>query len=271
MRTTILAYVLVLGAATAESFAADIPLKAPRPAPVYNWAGFYAGVNGGYGWADPSADFTPATVPLPPNVVLVGPAAPFTLNTSPKGYVIGGQFGYNWQFGRVVAGVEGDFDYAHLKDSAARDFTNTTLVFGEVPGFTAGKASLESRLDWFGTLRGRLGFAFDRLLPYLTAGGAVAHMKSTAVVSGFNVVANGNVFGPFSNAVTVSDTRWGLALGGGLDWALTAGWVLRGEYLLMHFQSGKTYGALIPGLASLRPEMDNVHLARLALSYRFTP
>jgi outer membrane immunogenic protein len=268
MRAKILASVLVFTAVVAApGLAADMPRKAPPPM-LFSWAGWYVGVNGGYGWADPSALITPADVPLQTLGTLDAAAPPFTLSTSPKGAVVGAQIGYNVQFDHLVAGAELDFDLAALKAKSTGNFTNqNTVEF--VPVQVNGTASLTSRMNWFGTLRGRLGFTFDRLMPYITGGAAVAHVKSTVDVSGtyFNTGAGANT-GAFGSSATVSDTRLGTAVGGGIDWAINPQWVVRGEYLFLHFQGNKNYGALIPGVTSLQNNMD-AHIARVALNYRF--
>src|SRR2546423_927938 len=117
--------------------AADLsPYSQPGPAynPIYTWTGFYLGINGGGGWGRSQWD------------------ALDTFDLS--GGVIGGTVGYNWQFGQAVIGAEGDIDWSGIKG------TSTVLCLG----------GCETRNKWLATARGRLGFAFDRFLPYFTAG-----------------------------------------------------------------------------------------------------
>jgi outer membrane immunogenic protein len=249
-----------------------MPYKAPRykalPPMPFSWAGFYVGINGGYGWNDPTARITPADVPGATGAVIDVAAAPFDLSTAPKGAFVGGQIGYNWQFGQFVLGVEADYQYAWLKATASQDFRNTLLFFVDA-GETIGSATLETRMDWFATFRGRFGYAIDRLLPYITAGAAVARQKSTVTVAGTHFGPGGFTPEPFSNTATVSETKWGLAFGGGLDWAITPNWILRGEYLYLRFPTSN-YGALIPGVTSLEHDMST-HIVRAAINYRFAP
>jgi outer membrane immunogenic protein len=267
------------------AMAADLPVKAPyvkapMMPPVFNWTGWYAGINGGYGWGDPSVTIDPGNG-----------GTPFTLSTKPKGGLVGGQIGYNWQLDRLVVGAEFDFDYAHLRDSTSGAFSNS---FTDSTGATitqTGTATLESRVDWISTLRGRIGYAFDRVLPYATGGLAVAHMKSTVTISTItntSTVTGGGGGGgggggnsdfrtdaisladlttSASSAATVSDTLWGYAVGGGLDVAIDPRWVLRAEYLFLGFEK-KDHGAVIPGITSFQNGM-NVQTVRAALSYRF--
>ena len=273
MRATILASVLAFtAAAAAPGMAADMPVKAPplkAPPPVAcSWTGWHVGVNAGYGWGDPSALFTPANLPLPTNGRLDEAAAPSTLSTSPKGGLFGAQTGYTTQLNNALtAGVELEAIFAKLKDYSKTSETNKNTVVSD-PVQTNATASINSQMDWFGTLRGRLGYNANLVMPYITGGAALGHIKTTVNVSGtyFNTTTGTNT-GAFGNSATVSDTRWGTAVGGGIDWAITPRWAVRSEYLFLHFP-GKAYGALIPGLTSLRNGMD-AHIGRIALNYRF--
>src|SRR6185295_19010476 len=120
--------------------AADIPrpvYKGVRPVVAYNnWTGFYVGINGGYGWGTSNWDMP-----------LVSP--------KPKGGLFGGTLGYNYQVGSIVYGIEGDFDWADIKGNVA----------------CIGVITCETKNTWLATFRGRLGYAFDRWLPYFTGGG----------------------------------------------------------------------------------------------------
>jgi outer membrane immunogenic protein len=123
---------------------------APAPAPVqtsmFDWTGFYVGLNAGYGWGRSSYDF----------------GAPPTYSFDTSGALIGGTAGYNLQFGPTVVGVEGDLDWSGMRDS----------------GGCAG-AICTTRNTWLGTTRARLGYAGDRFMPYLTGGAAFGNIKAT--------------------------------------------------------------------------------------------
>ena len=144
MKRVLIAGALVIAAAT-QAFAADLPppmAPAPRaPAayvpvsPAYNWSGFYIGVNGGYG-------FGQSNWPS-------GPTGKFDVN----GGLAGGTAGYNYQIGQLVLGVEGDFDWQGLKGS-----TTNVGCFG------AAGPSCNTQSDYLGTVRGRVGYAFDRIM-----------------------------------------------------------------------------------------------------------
>jgi outer membrane immunogenic protein len=146
---------LFVAAMAAPSFAADLPrqsYKAPiYSVPGYSWTGFYAGINGGYGFGTSNWS-----------------GAGTTGSTKPKGALAGVTLGYNLQTGSWVWGLEGDVDYSWVKGS---DSSGTGVCAG--PG-------CETRNTWLGTARGRLGYAgWDRWLPYLTGGAAFGGVKMT--------------------------------------------------------------------------------------------
>ena len=134
--------------------------------PLYNWTGFYVGINGGYGWGTSSF------------------SAPFTTGSfDTSGGLVGGTLGYNWQSGQVVFGLEGDLDWTSIRGSSP-----------------CGASSCETRNDWLGTVRGRLGYAFDRFMPYVTGGAAFGNIKTS--IAGFG---------------SSSDTNIGWTLGAGIE------------------------------------------------------
>src|ERR671912_2294573 len=156
--------------ALSAASAADLPARAPPPAPVFSavpvftWTGFYAGVNAGWGWRDDDR----APVFLAP-----GPGIPAGLagtlvfsNNNDGGFTGGGQIGYNYQIGSFVVGVETDIQYADTD-------SDNTAVFLAGPGFAGTFAPgvfSSNAPEWWGSLRARAGFAFDRVLIYGTGG-----------------------------------------------------------------------------------------------------
>lgn len=172
MKTKLLSSIGVLACIAAGVGAANAADMAPvYKAPVYkapvilsDWAGLYVGVNGGYGWSN--GDYLP---PPPPGILAVDPPV------KQKGGVFGGQVGYNWQFGSIVAGVEGDFDGADIT--------------GTVDGVTA-------KTNELATVRGRLGYTvLPDWLVYGTAGAGWANTEVTGIsdVSRTGWVAGGGV------------------------------------------------------------------------------
>jgi outer membrane immunogenic protein len=150
MRNRVLLAAAGLLALTASAGAADlprrydpVPQRAPAYMPVYNWTGFYLGINGGGGWGNSRWDST----------------GDFTLS----GGLIGGTIGYNWQFTQWVFGLEGDLDWSGIRG------TTTAACVG---GCT-------TRNTWLSTVRGRVGYSVDRFLPFITGGLAIGDIRAT--------------------------------------------------------------------------------------------
>ena len=147
-----LAIVISTSALVQISLAADLPVKVPvrPPTPVaFNWTGFYLGIEGGGGWAD--TQHTNAINGINSGTVGI------------NGALFGGTYGYNLQLGSWVLGFEGDFSWSGIKgnfvDNNGSDFCSTSLQLQCV-----------TNLRWLGTDRVRLGYVWDRLLVYGTAG-----------------------------------------------------------------------------------------------------
>ena len=161
-------------AAAGPAVAADVPVKAPvykaAPAAVmaaYNWTGFYAGVNAGYGWGDPSFNLT-GDNEAGQNLVNLLSVTSGSFRTS--GFIGGGQLGYNWQFNRTwLAGLEADIDYSNIRGSES---------FAASLGGQPLSIDADRRLQWFGTLRARLGvLPTDRLLIFATGDSPTAKTR----------------------------------------------------------------------------------------------
>jgi len=203
--------------------AADIPrpvYKGVHPVVAYyNWTGFYVGINGGYGWGSSDWSLVP------------------TASNKPKGWLAGGTLGYNYQTGSIVWGIEGDFDWSNVKD---------TVVCA--PLVNCGTAN-----PWLATFRGRLGYAFDRWLPYITGGGAYGKVKATVDVpfAGFTASSSNNQFG------------W--TAGAGIEYAFLGNWSAKLEYLYVDLGSFN---------AAIAPVVNNVsfkeNIVRAGLNYRFS-
>ncbi len=219
MKRLVLAAVGALAVVTtmASANAADLPrrnalpVKAPVFAAPYNWSGAYIGINGGGGWG--RSDFS-------------APVATSSFNTS--GGLVGGTLGYNYQVGQAVFGLEGDIDWSDIKGSTACG---------------AGQRC-ENRNNWLGTTRGRIGYAFDRYLPYVTGGLAFGGVKNSVSGSGDS-----------------STTKAGYALGGGIEAAINGPWSAKVEYL--YADLGRT-GAPLGSDARFK-----ANTVRAGLNYRF--
>ncbi|GJD47631.1 hypothetical protein OPKNFCMD_0339 [Methylobacterium crusticola] len=207
-------------ALTSAASAADLPRRAAppvfTPVPVFTWTGFYAGFNAGYGFDASDNNNNRATVVgVGPTTGLFSTAAgpttgvlAFGGRNSIDGFVGGGQIGYNYQFtpgNGVVVGIEADAQYVDF----GRD--RNRFAFATVPGGALNPGALVfnpnglSGLDFFGTVRGRLGYAFDRVLFYGTGGFAYGS-------------GGGRDFG-LPNRST-DDFKTGWVAGGGVEYAL---------------------------------------------------
>jgi outer membrane immunogenic protein len=209
------ALVTAQGAAAADLSLAPLYKSAPAAAtPAYDWSGFYLGVNGGGGWG---------------NSAWSAPASAFSV----RGGQAGGTAGYNMQFGKAVVGLEGDFDWSGLNGSSA------------AAGCPLGCSTSET---WLSTVRGRFGYSFDRVMPYVTGGLAVGDIR--AATAGFG----GSSVNP------------GWTLGAGVEVALPGNWTAKAEYLRVDLGSFNCTGCTIAA-------PDNVALQenvfRAGVNYRF--
>src|SRR6266540_6527795 len=166
---------LVSRSESAATATANVPTRPNSPAPSvssYNWAGGYIGGHIGWGWGRADTTFTPL-----PNATQFIDLAATTLRTHPRGFSSGAQGGYNWQTGRFVVGVEADISWSRMSGTALV----TPIIKNNGTAFP-GNGFLTTRQDtkWFGTLRPRLGVAFDRVLLYGTGGLAYGHMNYSA-------------------------------------------------------------------------------------------
>ncbi|MFB9265048.1 outer membrane protein [Bradyrhizobium erythrophlei] len=268
--------VVVFGAASAE--AADMAVKAPPVvvAPAYSWTGFYAGLNGGYGWGDPSFSVAPdsqaAALFIRSHNVQGG-----SVNVS--GGVAGAQLGYNWQMDpKWVAGLEADIDWANLTGTSS---ITTTAAFGDTINHRFGNS-----LDWFGTVRGRLGFLpTENLLIFATGGLAYGGTKVSETTT--NLTNPGVYFqgrqpdgstlfcvGGTCTAGSGSQTSVGWTVGGGLEYAIWKNVTLKAEYLYIdlgdqtvHPQSQSFAGSTPTSIAVTSHNVYNV--VRGGINFKF--
>lgn len=235
----------VLLASAGSAFAADLPYRraAPAPyvaAPIFTWTGFYVGLNAGAAF-NTNKSATVSTFGLDPvlNPIYRGS------DSSGTPFTGGAQVGYNWQFGSFVAGVEADLNYLHRN----RGINGAFLApFDRTPGYDNQAdfaVSNSGSSNWFGTARGRLGYAFDRALIYATGGLAFAGRPGYSVTQreslelGSFALGNGTfVTNPLRQLPSSSnDSRIGWTLGGGMEYALTNSMSLKLEYLHIGMQN----------------------------------
>ena len=200
---------LSLGLVTAAS-AADMAARPYTKAPpvmvaaMYDWSGFYLGINGGWGSARKCWDLT--------GLVGIGPIVP-SLDEGchdSSGGTVGGQIGYRWQASSWVFGLEAQGNWADF------DGSNASLVnFGGGVGATSNR----SRVDALGLFTGQVGYAFNNMLLYVKGGAAVTNDKYEGYFIGTYVVFD-----------TASETRWGAVVGVGGEFSFTPNWSFGVEY-----------------------------------------
>jgi outer membrane immunogenic protein len=224
--------------ASAADLAARPYTKAPPPmmAAIYDWSGFYIGLNGGWGSSHKCWDFTT-------------PAGAFVASEGchdATGGVAGGQIGYRWQSSAWVFGLEAQGDWANLRGS------NQSLAF---PAFTN-----RSRIDAFGLFTGQVGYAINNALLYVKGGGAVTADRFDVWTTAGNILA----------ATGTSSNRWGGTVGAGVEFGFAPNWSAGVEYdhLFMGTQSSTftTPAGTFFGTDRVRQDVD---LVTARVNYRW--
>ena len=232
---------VALAALSTVATAADLPRKtAPiQPivyAPAFSWTGFYVGGNAGYGFgSNTSRNTFNGAVPVGVGIF-----------SDPDGFVGGGQIGYNYQFpNNFVIGIEADIQASTLESSRAPVFGTTS----------------KSSLDYFGTVRGRVGYAFsgtnsllDRTLIYVTGG--LAYGDNTLNIAGYS---------------SPSSTQVGYAAGAGVEYAFTNNWTVKLEGLYVDLgRDSYTFTNANPVIPAIRTRnQTEFGVVRAGLNYKF--
>ena len=267
---------------TVSAFAADLPSKkSANAAPVAatnNWTGFYAGLNAGGAWNH--FETTDAFVAVIANDLIVRSGVVASrYSTTKVGFTGGGQVGYNQQMQNVVVGVEADFNFLQTGGTTLAN-SGTAAQCGNNPGITCVVTNTATGgANTLGTLRARLGYAFDSMLLYGTGGLAYGGVKGTTALSYANV-PNQGTNAQQVNLVTssASRTNWGWALGAGGEYAIDTKWSVKAEYL--HYNLGSVTTDLVPSAWALannavpaKPGTTKTSvsgdLVRVGLNYRF--
>jgi outer membrane immunogenic protein len=221
------------------AIAADLPQPPPPQAPaayvpvlapVYNWGGIYVGLNGGYAFG--TTNWTPPSG--------TGPGS-FDIS----GGLVGGTLGANYQMGQFVLGIEADIDWTDISGST----TNTTTC-----GVTC---TFQTSNDWLGTVRGRVGYAWDRVLLFATAGGAFGDVKATLTNPG--------------GAPSTDSTEFGWTAGGGVEVAITDNLTAKAEYLFVDLSNGSLSctAGVCSGTAITVPVSFETSLIRAGINFKF--
>jgi outer membrane immunogenic protein len=237
MKRTLLGMIsaLVLAAPFGAANAADLALKAPPPAaPAWNWSGFYPGIEGGGGWAHSSQIDTFGVT---------------SGRYDQSGGLFGGTIGYNWQSGRFVFGVEGDWSWAGIDGSVT------------LPGIcTAGGGTVcFTNMRDFGTARARIGVTTpsNQFLFYVTGGAAGANIRS----------GQESCSTPVPGAIASCGTKneYGGTVGVGIEGFILPHWTAKVEYLYTTFGYPIFYTVVIP----VRASETDVNIVRAGINYHF--
>jgi outer membrane immunogenic protein len=264
-------------AVTAIALGFGVPAQAQAPA-SYNWSGFYIGLNAGAAFgrskASTSPDCSLAAGPAyicdnvglgADNAAAVSASGSGTITDT--GFTGGLQAGYNFQRNNMVYGLETDYGAFKLNGSRLGSGRYLTTV-GPAPGdaYTMGSSF---SANWLFTLRGRLGtVVMPNLMVYATGGLALTRLTVGNAYTDQAGLAN---MGAGSSSSSAAKTGW--VLGGGLEWALTNNWSVKGEYLYVDFGKVTTtlnmsdpggYAQAISTSSGL-----SAHVARAGINYRF--
>ncbi|MEO8322198.1 MAG: outer membrane protein [Bradyrhizobium sp.] len=250
---------LVAGLGSAS--AADMAVKARPVAPivsVYNWTGFYVGVNAGGGFGRTNASETG----IPENLLTA--SANYGLNHDLTGGFGGVQAGYNWQVQNWIWGIEADIQAADIKGTGTLTGVGVAQRNG-VNAFPTNFVTASEKIDYFGTVRLRAGFlATPALLLYGTGGLAYAEVKTSGQ---FHFAA------PVDYFASGSRIQVGWTVGAGAEYKVSSNWSVKGEYLyydLGHTSDISNFG--IPAVPPFQSRFDyNVRgsLARIGLNYQW--
>jgi outer membrane immunogenic protein len=288
-RTLLLASVGAL-ALTGAALAADLPSRAPPPVflpppPIFTWSGLYVGLNAGGTWSNNNTVNT-ATADLFGNPDLLGgpafgvaSAALATGSVPAKidGFIGGGQIGYNWQLTNSwVVGLEADIQGIAASNGSTLVFSQATVAAGNP---IDQNLSSRRRLDYLGTVRGRVGFTITpTFLVYGTGGLAYGQTKAstsiTQIVESEALPFHYSSFGSFSNS------RVGWTAGGGAEWLFAPNWSVKVEYLyydlgsvtygLSPLQNFNSAGTLFTSGAPVSRTRFTGNIVRAGLDYHFT-
>lgn len=231
---SIFAAAMLVLAGTADALSADLPTPSP-PVPLraaaYNWTGFYIGINGGFGTGNSNWSDGP-----------VGTTGSFPTS----GFLIGGTVGANYQLGQYVFGIEGDGDWTNLKG-------NSGATCGAISAVVPPPDACQTQSEWLATVRGRVGYAFDRTLLYGTAGAAFANVQT-----GLNPPAT------FDSSVEA-----GWTVGAGLEFGLAQNWTAKVEYLFVDLPNGSCTTVGNCGGAAGSIVSFNESIVRAGVNFKF--
>jgi opacity protein-like surface antigen len=223
-------------AVSAPAFAADVPVEQSYPAAqvgYYDWTGAYFGLHTGYSFGNVETTSTPTVGAYDTDYDF--------------DFLLGGvTFGYNHQFDRFVIGGEIDASFTDAEESID-------------PDGAGGVTEFQSDLDWLATARLRVGYAFDNILVYATAGGAAGETDDQIDTG--------------AGLLNERRSRKGWTAGAGFEWGISENWTAKGEYLYVDLGEetvSNNAPILIPGGVATSVDFEHVyHMGRVGVNYRF--
>lgn len=274
MRKQLLGSVALLAlVAGSAANAADLPAKMYTKAPIadpWNWTGTYLGANLGYSWGRSATDTTFSNS-------TTGAVLRTSSSTLDLDGIIGGlQLGYNKQNGVWVWGLETDFQLSGQKGNADAQFACPVGVCLAGQTFTTGGTvanpvtvtTFNQKLDWFGTLRGRLGVTVTpTILAYATGGLAYGHIKTDGTITG--QTGTGAIT---SSTFSGSTTKAGWTIGAGVEGRISGNWTAKVEYIYMDLGTVSTNGSLPTNFIPLNTAFSSKitdNILRAGLNYKF--
>jgi outer membrane immunogenic protein len=221
--------------ATGHVFAADLPGPSPAPLPpaVYNWTGFYLGINGGFG--DGNSNWTDGAV---------GETGRFPIS----GYLVGGTVGANYQTGAYVFGIEGDLDWTNLHGGSGS-------TCGAISDLVPPPAGCQTQSEWLATVRGRVGYTVNNVLIYGTGGAAVGNIQTGLIPPS-----------TFDNT-----TKVGWTIGAGVEIAFAPNWTAKAEYLFVALPDATCTTVGNCGGAVGSTVSFNESIVRAGINFKFGP
>jgi outer membrane immunogenic protein len=301
-----------LGLVGSSAFAADLPTrKGPPPAPIYvpppfTWTGFYVGVNAGGAWLNNNRNNN-FGFPFVGAVPIGGTFLPVASGGSSNngGFIGGIQAGYNYQFGLgsgFVIGGETDIDWADINRNRNNGILFGSFTLPQFPGtlFTPSNIAAvghnnNNNNQYIGTVRARVGYAWDRILVFATGGLAYGGVNRNNNNTGGLITATTlscavcvvplsggatNVTGapvttliPSAIGTRSSSTKTGWTVGGGVEYAFTPNWTVKAEYLYANFgHVNSAPGFVLPGAAAVFNNQNrtiDVNIVRVGVNYKF--
>ena len=216
--------VTATAASAADMAAARVYTKAPPPAPVATWTGWYVGLNAGGAVNDSRDTVEPTGLFLVGATSVFNPLRTDSASLTGVGFTGGGQAGYNWQVDRTVFGIEADINYNGVNDVNSVNRVLAAPLVGSIIH------SETDKIGWFGTVRGRLGWAVvPNFLLYGTGGLAYGQVRSASSVL---FTSAGDTY-----VGSMDSTRVGWTAGAGGEWMIAPNWSVKAEYLYVDLGS----------------------------------